>query len=281
MDTARRVHVLVNVPRLIQYRIAVAQLGGIRVQGGGGLVLLPFSVGGLPPLLLCETPTLSTYGLSTYAIPGGAVALMWGEHGWKVVAQRDIGSRERLTDYAGPRVSFQEAVQCWPQTHVNGKLRDEWILGLAEPQNGRGLASFVNHSANPNATLEVVISSEDGKQHVMLLSGPRSIKEGDELTISYGDRGSHSYDIAMGTGRYAWAQNGSTSSRSFRAVLGWDWEFANAVTRDERELGAGGAQHLTGVINAIADDSELRVVDVSVCWLNTLTPYYQPNLSAH
>ena len=130
------------------------------------------------------------------------------------------------------------------------------------------MGSFVNHSAHPNAELHAVRSELRRK---VVLRSTKLIREGEEVTVSYGDRGSHSYEIAMGTGRYIWAKNGSHFGRSYRAMLCWDWELEPGD--HDRELSVEGAKSLRAVIQAIADDSELCVVDVSVLWLNTRTIY--------
>jgi hypothetical protein len=60
------------------------------------------------------------------------------------------------------------------------------IVGLREPREGDGAASFVNHSKSPNATIFYPNISEWGSTPIVVIKALRDIEPGEEIFINYG-----------------------------------------------------------------------------------------------
>jgi hypothetical protein len=105
-------------------------------------------------------------------------------HGTGLFALRRIGVGEHLTHYDGEWISREKAVALdaegeggWLCTTGS---RDVVIDGLRHPLPGRGLASFANHAARPNAALR-------RRDDVVSLVCTRPTEKGQEVTIHYGN----------------------------------------------------------------------------------------------
>ena len=109
---------------------------------------------------------------------------------------------DRLTEYDG-NVFYDktEMKDIYPQTHVT-QCEDLYVNGLVNPEKGRGMGSFSNHSLQSNA--EKVLF-DNGRR--VLLRATKDIVPGEEVTIYYGSDRSDSFRIAMGQMRVVVAQS--------------------------------------------------------------------------
>lgn len=95
-------------------------------------------------------------------------------HGRGCFATRNIAARTRILEYTGRHINLKEANERYwerPTTYLFG-LSDGTVI------DGLGIASFVNHSCEPNCRAE----EDDGRVWICAL---RSIKVGEEITFDY------------------------------------------------------------------------------------------------
>lgn len=95
-------------------------------------------------------------------------------HGRGCFASENIAAGTRILEYTGRRMTLREANERYwerPATYLFG-LSDGTVI------DGLGIASFVNHSCDPNCRAE----EDEGRVWICAL---RNIKPGEELTFDY------------------------------------------------------------------------------------------------
>ncbi len=105
-------------------------------------------------------------------------------HGRGCFATEHIPAKTRVIEYTGRRISLREANErYWNRPNVYlFRLHDGTVI------DGLGIASFVNHSCDPNCFAE----EDDG--HIWYHS-LRAIEKGEELTVDYQMRNSGDRDM--------------------------------------------------------------------------------------
>lgn len=105
-------------------------------------------------------------------------------HGRGVVAARDISAGEKLIEYKGERISWQEADRRPPSDPNDPNHTFFFSLSdgktVIDASVGGNTARWINHSCNPNCEAE---ETDDGRIFVRAL---RDIASGEELNYDYG-----------------------------------------------------------------------------------------------
>ena len=124
-------------------------------------------------------------------------------------ATRAFADGELMTEYAGNEIcSKLDAAKLHIQTHMN-HCEGLYVDGLKDPEPGKGMGSFAQHSPADKASAKVVRHG-----NTILLQCTRTVVPGDEVTLYYGPEESESYLIAMGFRRWrpSGLNNRSTST---------------------------------------------------------------------
>ena len=103
-------------------------------------------------------------------------------HGKGVFAARAIAPGERIIEYRGERIHWDEALQRAEKT--GGPLNHTFFFSLADGRvidggSGGNAARFINHSCEPNCE---ALEHEDGRVHIY---ATQPIEEGEELSYNY------------------------------------------------------------------------------------------------
>ena len=117
------------------------------------------------------------------AVPARAYAVRQSAiHGKGMVATRNIRKGERITEYRGERITWEEAERRYP---VDPIPYHTFLFEIGEGThcldsiNRATPAKWINHSCKPNCEAE-----EDEKERVFI-NALRTIKSGEELTYDY------------------------------------------------------------------------------------------------
>ncbi|WP_085317946.1 SET domain-containing protein [Derxia lacustris] len=107
-------------------------------------------------------------------------------HGRGVFAGRDLDKGERLIEYKGERISWDEAIARHPHDPANPFHTFYFDVddGVIDGGVGGNSSRYINHSCNPNCTA-VTEPGPDGLQHVFI-EARRAIPAGSELFFDYG-----------------------------------------------------------------------------------------------
>ena len=159
-----------------------------------------------------------------------------------------------LTRYHGEAFTDRaDACRCFPQTHST-QHNDLYIVGIQEPEVGKGMGSFANHSTGGNNASVLRVGS------AIVLVADRDIEEGEEIFLSYGrpptlehSAGGDSYRVAMGTAQYVVTTNDAGEDDiAFVAMLTDDGKPMRYMDTDAQ-----------GVLRAVARDNLLELTNVS------------------
>ena len=158
-------------------------------------------------------------------------------------AEVDFAKGDKLTLYDGDvHTSPCTLGDVRPQTHIT-EQDGLWVAGLVDPQPGRGMGSFANHSLQHNAVTTTV-----GNQIVLIADKP--ITRGEEVTLNYGSEGSDLYRMAMGELRLEVTPTGNGEFKYTHLNLLTDGQVVRVKAPDSLnalELVAGG--HDMAVVN--------------------------------
>ena len=113
--------------------------------------------------------------------------------GLGLFATKDFSKNEWITAYEGERIPRDDAKrlrEANKDSHVATLEKGVWAIdGIKKPQEGKGGASFVNHSddtSGRNCKLDVFYPTRDRLLGTLALRATKDIEEGDELLCSYG-----------------------------------------------------------------------------------------------
>jgi hypothetical protein len=152
-----------------------ARESGITVDPLFGLSARTKPVGKKKGHMSVDVTTLAKYTKGNE----GIASVRWtAQYGYELYAARNIAARTPITIYDGEYVGKLKSCECWPQTHLHG-MHGTIVDGLREPAEGRGMASFCNHSADAKATLEAV-------GNFAVLWSKAAIAQGEAICIDYG-----------------------------------------------------------------------------------------------
>ncbi len=107
-------------------------------------------------------------------------------HGRGVYALRDIAKGERIIEYKGERIDWDEALRRHPHDPKQPNHTFYFTLDEHHVIDGRvkgNAARWINHSCNPNCEADLV--EENGRLHVYI-DARRKIEAGEELSYDYG-----------------------------------------------------------------------------------------------
>ena len=92
-------------------------------------------------------------------------------HGRGLFARCEISADTWIGHYDGPQTQTNGMHVLWVDESTDGKNEDHWV-----GYNGNNELRFMNHSAQPN-----------GEMDGLDLYAVRTIKQGEEITIGYGE----------------------------------------------------------------------------------------------
>lgn len=93
-------------------------------------------------------------------------------------ARLPVKKGDFILEYTGKKIPNKIADEM--SSRYLFEVDEEWTLDGPPPRNTAG---YINHACEPN--VEAEIEEQDGEDHIMLYA-VRNIKEGEELTIDYG-----------------------------------------------------------------------------------------------
>ena len=104
--------------------------------------------------------------------------------GWGVYAAQRITKNSRVIDYAGEKITTDEADRRETRYQRNGRiwcftLNRRWVRDAAV---GGNMARFINHSCRPNCWVQIV-------GDVIWIRAARNIRPGEELSYDYNTGG--------------------------------------------------------------------------------------------
>jgi uncharacterized protein len=108
-------------------------------------------------------------------------------HGTGVFAARDIAAGEEIIEYAGRRITQEQADAEYPEDDGHTflyVLNEHYLIDAGVDGND---ARWINHSCDPNCEVWVVESDDGNPAHDRLvIEAMRPIRAGEELTYEYG-----------------------------------------------------------------------------------------------